>query len=282
MPSDLPVPAFGRTEIAGHIAATLARHCDTLTAAFHAPGQIASCYVDDLLPEPIARAISHQFPGTGDMVLKGSLRERKYVSAQMDRHAPLIEEAIYAFQDTRVLRVLKDITGLPELEPDAALYAGGISAMPQGNYLRPHIDNSHDKEQDRYRVMNLLYYVTPDWQPDYGGNLELWDTGPKGEGRVIHSRFNRLVLMATNRNSWHSVSEITHPGVRRCVSNYYFSRTPLDTGDYFHATSFRGRPEESLTDMLLRLDNAVRTTLLRAFGTRLFKNPHVYKRTEMP
>ena len=32
--------------------------------------------------------------------------------------------------------------------------------MPQGNYLKPHLDNSHDRDRKRYRVLNLLYYVT--------------------------------------------------------------------------------------------------------------------------
>jgi Rps23 Pro-64 3,4-dihydroxylase Tpa1-like proline 4-hydroxylase len=37
-------------------------------------------------------------------------------------------------------------------------------AMSKGAYLRPHLDNSHDKNRKRYRVVNLLYYVTPDWR----------------------------------------------------------------------------------------------------------------------
>jgi Rps23 Pro-64 3,4-dihydroxylase Tpa1-like proline 4-hydroxylase len=171
-----------------------------------------------------------------------------------------------------------DITGLTDLEPDIDLYAGGISTMPMGNFLRPHLDNSHDKDQSRYRVLNLLYYVTPDWQPEYGGNFELWDDGPSGRPRMIFSRFNRLLVMATNRGSWHSVSQVRHDGQRCCVSNYYFSKRSPEAAEYFHATSFRGRPEERVTDTLLRGDNAVRTGLLKVFGSRVFKNPHAYNR----
>ena len=29
--------------------------------------------------------------------------------------------------------------------------------MPKGNYLKPHLDNSHDRDQQRYRILNLLY-----------------------------------------------------------------------------------------------------------------------------
>jgi Rps23 Pro-64 3,4-dihydroxylase Tpa1-like proline 4-hydroxylase len=272
--------ALNRTEIANHIAARLTRHKERLRDEFSAPGHVPTCYLDDLLPETVAREIYAQFPLVDSMMFKNTLRERKYVSAQMDKHAPIVEEAVYAFQDGRIVRLIAEITGMKELEPDAELYAGGISTMLKGNYLRPHLDNSHDKDQQRYRALNLLYYVTPDWIDEYGGNLELWDQGPASRPREIVSRFNRLVFMATNRRSWHSVSEVRHDGARCCVSNYYFSKISPEQYDYFHATSFRGRPEERITDTLLRGDNAVRTALLKVFGSKVFKNPHVYKRPD--
>jgi hypothetical protein len=38
------------------------------------------------------------------MVLKKSIREDKYVAAQMNEYHPLLEETIYAFQDKKVVR----------------------------------------------------------------------------------------------------------------------------------------------------------------------------------
>lgn len=269
-----------RAEIATHVARRLEQSLGRMREEFAAPGRVPSCVIDGVLPEALARDIHERFPPSGRMMFKTSIKERKYVAAQMDAYEPVLEEAVYAFQDPRVVELVTEITGLRAMEADAELYAGGISAMPAGGYLKPHLDNSHDKGRNRYRVLNLLYYVTPDWRPEYGGHLELWDQGPRGAPRVIPSLFNRLVLMATNRTSWHSVSEITHPGVRCCVSNYYFSRRSPDEVDYFHATSFRGRPEEHLGDAVMRADNALRTTVLKALGSRGYDNPHVYRRPE--
>lgn len=212
------------------------------------------------------------------MSFKKSIKERKHVAAQMDEHAPILEEAVYAFQQPEVLRIIADITGLKSLEPDAELYAGGVSAMVKGSYLKPHLDNSHDAKQERYRVLNLLYYVTPDWRPEYGGSLEVWDDGPTGEPRPFVPLFNRLVVMATNRTSWHSVSEIVADARRCCVSNYYFSKVSPEAADYFHATSFRGRPGELWRDLIMRADNALRTAVLKLTGTKVYQNPHRYKR----
>jgi Rps23 Pro-64 3,4-dihydroxylase Tpa1-like proline 4-hydroxylase len=232
--------------------------------------------VDDLLPPGLAEDIRAAFPSPAGMTLRRSLREIKYVSAQMDRHDPLLEEVIYAFQDPAVVRAVQGITGLPDLEPDEHLYAGGVSMMGPGHFLNPHLDNSHDKDRQRYRVLNLLYYVSPDWELESGGNLEVWPQGPEGAPTTIVSRFNRLVVMVTNQHSWHSVSAIKAAAPRCCVSNYYFSPHPAGSADYFHPTSFRGRPEQPVRDALLKVDASARAALRQLFPKGVQKPTHLY------
>jgi Rps23 Pro-64 3,4-dihydroxylase Tpa1-like proline 4-hydroxylase len=171
-----------------------------------------------------------------------------------------------------------EITGLRAVEPDERLYAGGISLMGPGHYLHPHIDNSHDMDRKRYRILNLLYYTSPDWAQEYGGNLELWPNGLKATPHTIHSRFNRLLVIATNRSSRHSVSKIRAQRNRTCVSNYYFSPLSPEGEEYFHVTSFRGRPEQPVTDLLLRTDAAVRSLIRKLFVSGLVKTGHYYKK----
>jgi Rps23 Pro-64 3,4-dihydroxylase Tpa1-like proline 4-hydroxylase len=267
-----------RTQLADLIVARLEPELERLAAEFQARGRIRSCQVLDLLPADLAKQIHDRFPASDAMMLKRSIKENKHVAAQMDAFDPLLEEAVYAFQDRRVVDQIARITGLQSLEPDAELYAGGISAMSKGAYLRPHLDNSHDKDRRRYRVLNLLYYVTPDWQESHGGSLQLWDEGPRGKPRTFPSVFNSLVIMLTNKDSWHSVNEVRHDARRCCVSNYYFSKHSPDEADYFHATSFRGEPGQGTADLIMRADNSFRTAVLKLLGGRLWTNPHVYRR----
>lgn len=253
---------------------------DRLKEEFRAH-QVQSCVVDDLLPEEEARRVYEAFPDKSQMMLKKSLREFKYVAAQMDHYNPLLEEITYAFQQPNVLALVGEITGIREMQPDDHLYAGGISLMAKGNFLNPHLDNSHDKDRAAYRVLNLLYYVSPDWSHEAGGNLELWDDGPKGEPREIVSRFNRLALMATHEKSWHSVNEVKVDRSRCCVSNYYFSPRPLEDHEYFHVTSFRGRPEQPIRDLVLQGDVALRQGIRKVFKKGIVETDHVYnKRNE--
>ncbi|NMH26665.1 2OG-Fe(II) oxygenase [Flavobacterium sp. SE-s28] len=242
--------------------------------------KIGYFFIDDLLPEEIAVRIFRAFPDASQMVHKKSLREDKYVAAQMDQYNPLLEEAIYAFQDERIVEVVSRICNLKAITPDENLYAGGISAMGKGQFLNPHLDNSHDKDRELWRVLNLLYYVTLDWELDYGANLELWPNGMDEPQITIHSKFNRLAVMATHNASLHSVSPVKYDGLRCCVSNYYFSQEPLQPTDSFHVTSFRGRPENKFTDAVLRVDAFLRMKLRTLFKKGIRENPHVYKKKD--
>ena len=196
----------------------------------------------------------------------------------MNKYNPLLEEVIYAFQEPKVVAIIAEICGLKDISADEQLYAGGLSLMKKENYLNPHLDNSHDKDRNKWRVLNLLYYVTPEWKLENGGNLELWNKGLKEAPVLIESKFNRLVVMATHQNAWHSVNKVVAEGVRCCVSNYYFSDVPYFKNDSFHITSFRGRPEEPLKDVVLKSDTKVRSFVRRLFKKGVRENPHHYKK----
>ena len=135
--------------------------------------------------------------------------------------------------------------------------------MLEGHFLNPHIDNSHDSDQRFYRVLNLLYYVSPNWCSENGGNLELWDDRVK-EQVEIPSLFNRLLIMETHARSWHSVNRVKSAGQRCCVSNYYFSPHPPGGNEHFHITCFKARPEQHVRRAITGADTALRSILRKA------------------
>jgi len=271
---------MNRKQYADLILQKLEENKDIYKKEFNQDGRINSCIIENLLPLDLANEIYSVFPSPEEMTNYKSLRENKRIAAQMDLYNPLLEEIIFAFQDERVIRIVEEITGLKEMTPDTNLYAGGISLMAKGNFLNPHLDNSHDNDRENYRVLNLLYYITPDWDVENGGNLELWDNGMNNEQRTIHSKFNRLVLMITNKTSIHSVSKVVVDHKRCCVSNYYFSKKPAEKEEYFHVTSFYGRPEEPVKNVLLRADALLRQTVRNVTGKRIVETKHIYKKNE--
>lgn len=214
--------------------------------------------IDDLLPPDLAAKIHDAFPkdATGFRTAR-SFREHKSTTQDPSIMAPLVMEAIYAFQHADVVSLIGEATGIDQLEPDPTHLRGGLSMMFKDNFLNPHIDNSHGPGGRLYRRLNLLYYVAPDWRTENGGNLELWDENVR-RPVTLTARFNRLVIMNTNRISWHSVSPVVVDEPRCCVSNYYFSPLSPHGEDYAHVTSFTGRPEQKMRRAIGVLDNAAR------------------------
>ncbi len=256
----------------------LGRDTDRIRKDFHSDKAIATrfCAIDGLLPEEIAHRIASSFPPVETMRLLDSFREKKYTSKSLDKYDPLIEDITFAFQDKRVIDKVAELTGIEDAVGDPHLYAGGISAMAPGHFLNPHIDNSHDGEQQNYRVLNLLYYITPEWKPENGGNLELWNEAVT-KPIEIPSVFNRLVLMSTNAKSWHSVNKVTAIGTRCCISNYYFSPHSPNGYETTHVTYFMARPEQKLRRFVTRVDSDVRT-LARRFKKSGFAKKDIYEK----
>jgi Rps23 Pro-64 3,4-dihydroxylase Tpa1-like proline 4-hydroxylase len=219
--------------------------------------------VDDLLPGEVCRAIHTAFPRDGHGFFnRDSFRERKKTSANLDAYDPILTDITYAFQDRAIVDLVAELVGFRDIEPDPKLYAGGLSMMFRGDFLNPHIDNSHDAERGRYRRLNLLYYVSPGWKIENGGNFELWDEA-RSTPRTVAALTNRLVVMETTKTSWHSVSPLTADVPRCCVSNYYFSKISPDASEYFHVTSFSGRPEETFKRAVGIADNALRNLVAK-------------------
>lgn len=233
--------------------------------------------IDNLLPPELIDAIYNAFPQHSQIwTARHSFRERKKTFAKLERIDPLIAAITDAFHASEVLQAIKGVTGIDGLEADPELYAGGISMMNRGDFLNPHIDNSHDAVRQRYRRLNLLYYISPDWRVDNGGNLELWDDKVK-KPKVIVSQYNRLVVMETNRTSWHSVSPVLVDRNRCCVSNYYFSRNSPEQRPYYHVTSFLGRPHQKVARLWARIDNHARQWIAVCLGVSRGKSLSRYK-----
>jgi hypothetical protein len=221
-------------------------------------------YIDNLLPKNICKKIYASFPKNAEGFFdRESFREKKKTSANLDAYDSILSDITYAFQDKKVINLISEYIGFDSIEPDPKLYAGGLSMMFKGDFLNPHIDNSHDGERKRYRRLNLLYYVSPNWELKNGGNLELWNED-RTKPKTLPALTNRLIVMETNKTSWHSVSKVEIDSPRCCVSNYYFSKVSPDQSDYFHVTSFTGRPNENLKKVYGVLDNALRNIVSKS------------------
>jgi Rps23 Pro-64 3,4-dihydroxylase Tpa1-like proline 4-hydroxylase len=272
---------MSKEEIVGLILERLKQEESALAEMFQRSATevgVRYCFVDDLLPPALAERIYQAFPQPEAMRLMDSFREKKFTSKSFDQFDPIMKDITFAVQDLRVVELVSRITGIQEQIPDSSLYAGGLSAMVKGHYLSPHIDNSHEASRQYYRTLNLLYYITPDWKLENGGNLELWDKNVRKNATIV-SRFNRMAIMETTPSSWHSVSPVAIDSTRCCVSNYYFSPRSPTGEEYFNVTSFSAWPNQPVKRLLARADNSLRQAV-RAVAPDGLGKKDVYRGTK--
>lgn len=265
--------ALDRRTLAGAIAGRLRSEQDRLRANWLGAAPFEHVVIDDLLPASAACELSAKLPPPGRLPKLSSHRQRKRIGVDLEQYDPAIGELLFAFQQPEVVEAVEHVTGFADMAPDPSFYASGLSVMVAGDFVNPHLDNSHNGEQSAYRVLNLLYYLSADWALDQGGSLQLWDKDVRHPTTVLNT-FNRLVLMKTDNHSWHSVTQVASSRPRWCVSNYYFSsRAPGDAA-YRHVSTFAGRPDEKGKRILLALDGLVANALGKIFPALVRRNKH--------
>ncbi len=223
------------------------------------PIKVARHFIlDKLLPDDIVLEIYRNFPKPEQMSLLSSSGEIKSKYCHFKDSAAIVQNILLATQDPKVVAAVEEITEIKKQFADRSSIAGGISVLTKGYYLNPHLDISHDVETEQYyRSVNFLYYVSPDWKRENGGNLELWDDTVK-YCIEIPSLFNRLVVMETNTSSWHAVNPVLIKAPRSCVFNYYFSEQSPEGENYFmKKTTFRARPEQKIRRAMTCLKHAI-------------------------
>jgi len=97
------------------------------------------------------------------------------------------------FQDEHFRGFWETATGL-DLAPSDDF---GVHAMHAGHYLRPHSDDN------RNRRLALVLYLSPDWPPEFGGDLVV--NHPDGGSTRIAPTYNGIVAFDVLANSSHLV-----------------------------------------------------------------------------
>lgn len=138
--------------------------------------------------------------------------------------------------------LLSQLTNISPLFADPGLNGGGWHIHKSGGKLNTHLDYSIHPKLNKQRILNILVYLTPNWQEDWGGHLGLWeqDKNAKKPGELSKSilpKYNRAVIFNTTQDSWHGLPEpIMCPDniFRRSIAVYYLT-------DPEHKTDPRGK-----------------------------------------
>lgn len=210
--------------------------------------------IDDFFCQPVAEALAREFPAHDDPVWPvhyNNAIENKKACNHWDRFPRMTYDVFHFLCGERFVDVIRSITGNTDIQCDFGLHGGGWHSHSTAGYLNLHLDYSRHPKLDLYRKYNLLVYLSSEWDPAWGGALQLWSSDqegqPNGCEQVIEPRFNRAVLFDTTQRSWHGLPDaIACPAgqSRQSLAVYYLSSEgPAD--DQRGKALFAARPEQA-------------------------------------
>ncbi len=228
---------------------------------FHQARPCPHLVIDNFLEPAIAQKAFEVFPDLDSMDMLKDFRQKKAQDPAINKFDALFPAIIFQhLHSPRLLNWLTQVTGIPNLLADEKLYAAGLAQSGHGGFLNVHIDNSSHPVHPWYRRLNILIYLNPHWTEEKGGHLELWSPD-MSDAVAILPTFNRMVLFATNRQSWHRHRYVNTPDgdTRKSINIYYFTEQSPDGTDYYHITTFKARKWETLHKVLYPVDNLMRS-----------------------
>lgn len=169
-----------------------------------------------------------------------------------------IRTTINELNSPAFLKWLSAITGIQDLQKDDGLEGGGIHQSGKGGYLNIHADFTvHPHHRNWQRRVNVLVYLNPNWEEEWGGKLELWDKKMTACEEKVLPVYNRCVIFNTDADSYHGHPEPTtcpEDIYRRSIALYYYT---VEANPYRRATYYQTRPGEGNKKLMVGLDNAM-------------------------
>lgn len=147
---------------------------------------------------------------------------KRCTSNNIQATSPLLASYLSYLNSEEVLNFLTNISGFVDLQPDWDFEGGGLHLSGEGASLALHTDFTH-LDTDLVRRLNLLVYLSPVWEPSWGGGLELWHRKSRKLAKTIYPEFNSAVIFETSLQSLHG-----HPvpvfgdHLRASLALYYY------------------------------------------------------------
>jgi Rps23 Pro-64 3,4-dihydroxylase Tpa1-like proline 4-hydroxylase len=232
---------------------------DQLRSQYRAAQPFPHVCIDDFLDLEFAKTVAAAYPSFEEAERLGFKfnfvnEQRKVQVTDVSKFPPPVKELHDLLASPAFLDDLSYITGIPKLLADSELIGGGMHVTGAGGRLDVHVDFNYVEERQLHRRLNVLVYLNPVWEPEWAGNIELWDRDVKHRAHAFTPKLGRCVLFETSEISYHGVAPLKCPPEvsRFSFATYYYTREapPTWTGRT-HSTVFRARPDEKLRGLLL-------------------------------
>lgn len=235
-----------------------------LRARYAAAEPFPHIMLEDFLDPAVAQRAADEFPPVDPerWINYTHVNERKYGNTEPDTWGPTLQALAAELTSPGFVAFLEQLTGIEGLLVDEDFEGGGLHQSLAGGFLNVHADFTvHPHHRHWRRRVNLLVYLNREWDPEWGGDLELWTTDMQRCVERIAPIGNRAVIFNTDADSFHG-----HPEPLRCppevarqsMALYYFT---AEDAPMVRSTEYRARPGEGpRRSVMIYLDKQVLRT----------------------
>lgn len=127
-------------------------------------------------------------------------------------------------QSENLKSFLRDITGFKVLNTSSfnSDNVGFYHLMKNNAYLGPHIDHMMDMDSNNvgYHVLNIIIYITKEWNPNWGGGTFFQNNADK-TFTDVEFKPNRAVVFMHSPISIHGTNRVTNTTSNKRISIYF-------------------------------------------------------------
>jgi len=210
------------------IAPKVLRDSQVLARRFGAAQPFRHVVIDDFLDAELCRKLRSDFPAFEDRHALNEMGQVGGKAVRMDVGdiSDAYRELDRCLQTPEFLGFVSEVTGIPGLLYDPDYIGGGTHENRHGQGLDAHVDFNYHPRTRWHRRLNLIVYLNEEWDPAWGGELELhsdpWDAANNRTIRVS-PLFNKAVIFETSEISWHGFAQIDQPEDVRHLSRKSFA-----------------------------------------------------------
>ena len=171
--------------------------------------------LDNFLPEETISAMKQEcndLAWTREFTRNGS----HMIERQDVEDLPVANEVKNAMSSRKFLVWLGEVTGHHDLIPDPHMIGAGYMRCKRGDSLKLHSDFNFNNNLKLYRMMSINIYLNKDWQPEWNGDLQLWDFEREKCKTRYYPEAGKAVIFRHHKFGFHG-----HPEPMQCPEGIY-------------------------------------------------------------
>ena len=207
---------------------------NSLSEVFWVTKPFPHVVIDNFLDEDDFKILSEstlKFSAKPDFEFQNSIERGKAIYSN-ENSPEFVQKFVNTISSNKFIDKLVSLTDAKEITPltnlsnkhDAFRY---FHEMKNGGILGTHVD--HSMIGDHVHFLNSLFYISPEWSNEWGGNTEFYKYYGLIKGAEVKYKPNRLIIFLHSSKSFHKVSRIKNNKINRfsVYMDYYLHKDKI-------------------------------------------------------